>query len=165
MLTFKKKKSKRLYLKLKALNKCPQKSGTCTKVFFTTPKKPNSALRKLAKIRLSNFKKIIAHIPGETHNLLKFSSVLNRGCRVRDTPGIKYRVIRNAKGYNCKAIVWRTKARSKYGTKRMLVNRFEFLRSRVDRLDHEISIIQKLLTKSQLEFIDSQMEELSKKKN
>jgi len=105
MLNFKVKNRKRLYLKLKGLNRCPQKAGTCIKVFFTTPKKPNSALRKLAKIRLSNFKKIIAHIPGETHNLLKFSSVLSRGCRVRDTPGIKYRVIRNARGYNCKAIV------------------------------------------------------------
>jgi small subunit ribosomal protein S12 len=105
MLRVKVKNFKRIYLKLKGLDRCPQKSGTCTKVFFTTPKKPNSALRKLAKLRLSNFKKAIAHIPGETHNLLKFSSVLIRGCRVRDTPGIKYRVIRNAKGYNCKAIV------------------------------------------------------------
>lgn len=74
---------------------------------------------------------------------------------MRDTPGINYRVIRNARGYNCKAILWRTRARSKYGTKRMLVNRFEFMRSRVDRLDYEIGILHKRLTKSQLDYLDN----------
>jgi small subunit ribosomal protein S12 len=114
---FKKKKKK--YLKLKALNKCPQKSGTCTKVFVGTPKKPNSALRKLVKVRLSSNKKLIAHIPGEGHRLMKFSSVLCRGCRVRDTPGIKYRIIRGALNYSLKGILSRVKGRSKYGAKKL----------------------------------------------
>lgn len=113
---FKSKKIK--FFRLKALQKCPQKSGTVTKVFVTTPKKPNSALRKLVKARLSNFRKMIAHVPGENHKLLKFSHILCRGCRVRDTPGIKYRVIRNAYGYNLKGINWRVKGRSKYGAKK-----------------------------------------------
>lgn len=99
---FKSKKIK--FFRLKAFQKCPQKSGTCTKVFVTTPKKPNSALRKLVKARLSNLRKIIAHIPGEGHKLLKFSYILCRGCRVRDTPGIKYRVIRGSYGYNLKSL-------------------------------------------------------------
>lgn len=117
---------KKLYIKLKAFNKCPQKSGTCTKVFNTTPKKPNSALRKLSKIKLCNNSKIIAHIPGEGHRLMKFSYVLCRGCRLRDTPGIKYRIIGGAKGYNLKCIVLRRKGRSKYGTARILpINRPE----------------------------------------
>lgn len=97
-------KKKIKYVKLKALEKCPQKSGICTKVFISTTKKPNSALRKLVKVKLSNNKNLIAHIPGEGHKLMKFSSVLCRGCRVRDTPGIKYRVIRGAYGYNLKCI-------------------------------------------------------------
>jgi len=121
-LKFKNKKKK--YLKLKGLDRCPQKKGVCTKVFLGTPKKPNSALRKLVKIRLSNNKKIIAHIPGEGHKLMKFSSVLCRGCRVRDTPGIKYRVIRGAYGYSLKCVVKRIKGRSKYGTKK-----FKFLKN------------------------------------
>jgi len=104
--------------KRKALNKAPQKSGTCIKVFVGTPKKPNSALRKLTKVLLTNKKYIIAHIPGEGHSLQKFSTVLCRGCRVRDTPGIKYRIIRGAKKYHLKGILSRTKGRSKYGTKK-----------------------------------------------
>jgi len=119
-LRFKFKKRKKKIYRLKAFNKCPQKSGTCTKIFTTTPKKPNSALRKLVKARLSNNKNIISHIPGEGHSLMKFSSVLCRGCRVRDTPGIKYRVIRGAYGYNLKNILSRIKSRSKYGTKRYI---------------------------------------------
>lgn len=114
VLKFKKKKKK--VLKLKALNKCPQKSGVCTKVFVKAPKKPNSALRKLVKLKSSNHKNVIAHVPGEGHKLMKFSSVLFRGCRVRDTPGIKYRIIRGAYGYSLKSIVGRVKGRSKYGT-------------------------------------------------
>lgn len=119
-LRFKKKKLKNIYFKLKALNKCPQKSGTCIKVFVKTPKKPNSALRKVAKARLSNKKLLIAHIPGEGHKLMKFSSVLFRGCRVRDTPGIKYRAIRGVKKYALKGIASKVKGRSKYGTKKSL---------------------------------------------
>ena len=113
----KKKKLKKKKIKLKALNNSPQKGGTCIKVFVSTPKKPNSALRKLTKILLTTNKNIIAHIPGEGHTLQKFSTVLCRGCRVRDTPGIKYRVIRGAKKYHLKGILSRVKGRSKYGTK------------------------------------------------
>lgn len=114
------KKKKKKILKLKALNKCPQKSGVCTKVFTKPPKKPNSAQRKLTNVKLSNNKKIRAHIPGIGHNLSKFSSVLSRGCRVRDCPGIKYRVIRGANKYSLKAVLSRVKGRSKYGTKHYL---------------------------------------------
>ena len=103
--------------KLIAFNNAPQKGGTCIKVFVSTPKKPNSALRKLTKIFLTTKKNSIAHIPGEGHTLQKFSTVLCRGCRVRDTPGIKYRVIRGARKYHLKGIVSRVTGRSKYGTK------------------------------------------------
>lgn len=115
------KNKKKKYFKLKALEKCPQKSGVCTKVFTKSPKKPNSAQRKLTNIKLSNNKKIRAHIPGIGHNLSKFSSVLCRGCRVRDCPGIKYRVIRGAKKYSLKSVISRIKGRSKYGTKNFLL--------------------------------------------
>lgn len=119
-LRFKKKHLKKKYFRLKALQKCPQKSGTCTKVFNKTPKKPNSALRKLVKAKLSNKKNLIAHIPGEGHKLMKFSKILCRGCRVRDTPGIKYRVLRGVYGYALKGIAARVKGRSKYGTKQCI---------------------------------------------
>ena len=119
-LRFKKKNLKKKYFRLKAFNKCPQKSGVCTKVFLKTPKKPNSALRRLVKAKLCNEKKLIAHIPGEGHKLMKFSQILCRGCRVRDTPGIKYRVIRGAYGYALRGIAIRVKGRSKYGTKQSL---------------------------------------------
>jgi small subunit ribosomal protein S12 len=114
----KKKTLKKYKIKLKAFNGSPQKSGTCTKVFTGTPKKPNSALRKLTKIILTKGKTLIAHIPGEGHNLQKFSTVLCRGSRVRDTPGIKYRVIRGVKKYHLKGILARVRGRSKYGTKK-----------------------------------------------
>ena len=103
--------------KLLAFNNAPQKGGTCIKVFVSTPKKPNSALRKLTKILLTTKKNAIAHIPGEGHTLQKFSTVLCRGCRVRDTPGIKFRVIRGARKYHLKGILNRITGRSKYGTK------------------------------------------------
>ena len=119
-LRFKKKHLKKIYFRLKALEKCPQRSGTCTKVFNKTPKKPNSALRKLVKAKLSNNKNLIAHIPGEGHKLMKFSKILCRGCRVRDTPGIKYRVIRGAYSYALRGIAARVKGRSKYGTKQCI---------------------------------------------
>lgn len=100
----------------KSLESCPQKFGVCTRVFTTTPKKPNSGIRKVAKIRLSNQKNIIAHIPGIGHNLQEHSCVLIRGGRVRDIPGVQYRVMRGAR--DCKPVPGRKTARSKYGVKR-----------------------------------------------
>jgi|TARA_B110001469_G_C9648495_1_gene329473 small subunit ribosomal protein S12 len=101
-------------LKKKALNLCPQKKGTCVKVFVTTPKKPNSASRKTAKvILLSNKLKVICHIPGIKHSLQRYSTVLIQGATVRDLPGIKYRAIRGK--FDLKKVYDRTKSRSKYG--------------------------------------------------
>ena len=86
---------KKIKLKKRALGRCPQKKGTCTKIFITTPKKPNSAARKTAKVTLlSNKMKVICHIPGIKHSLQRYSSVLIRGAKVRDLPGIKYRIVR-----------------------------------------------------------------------
>ena len=110
-------KPKKRRNKTPALQRCAQKKGICIRVFTRTPKKPNSALRKLTKILLTTKKNAIAHIPGEGHTLQKFSTVLCRGCRVRDTPGIKFRVIRGAKKYHLKGIINRITGRSKYGTK------------------------------------------------
>lgn len=99
------------------LNKCPQKKGVCLKVYTKTPKKPNSALRKVANIRLlSNKKKLIGYIPGIGHNLQEHAIVLIRGGRVPDLPGVKYRLIRGK--YDLHPIVNRKTSRSKYGTKR-----------------------------------------------
>ena len=103
-------------IKTPALEKCPQKKGVCLKIFLQTPKKPNSALRKLAKIRLSNNKRITAYIPGEGHSLQEYSSVLIRGGRVKDLPGIKYHIIRGK--FDLQGIAKRQTARSKYGTKK-----------------------------------------------
>jgi len=109
-----KQKNKNKKIKRRALEKCPQKKGTCTKIFITTPKKPNSAARKTAKVLLlSNKKQVICHIPGIKHSLQKYSSVLIRGAKVRDLPGIKYRVIRGK--FDLKRVYDRTKSRSKYG--------------------------------------------------
>ena len=99
-----------------ALEKCPQKRGVCLKVYTKTPKKPNSALRKVAKIRLSNKRKILAYIPGEGHNLQEHSVVLIRGGKVKDLPGVKYRVIRGV--LDLQGVKNRKSARSKYGTKK-----------------------------------------------
>lgn len=99
-----------------ALDDCPQKKGTCIKVYTTTPKKPNSALRKVAKVRLSNGKEVIAYIPGEGHNLQEHSVVLVRGGRVKDLPGVKYHIVRGA--YDAAGVANRRNSRSKYGTKR-----------------------------------------------
>jgi len=107
---FKKKKSRS-----PALEGCPQKRGVCIRVYTTTPKKPNSALRKVAKVRLSNGKEIIAYIPGEGHNLQEHSVVLVRGGRVKDLPGVKYHIIRGK--YDCAGVEGRKQSRSKYGTK------------------------------------------------
>lgn len=94
----------------------PQKKGVCTKIFLRTPKKPNSALRKLAKVRLTTGKIIAAYIPGEGHNLQEYSTVLVRGGRVKDLPGIKYRLIRGKLDFS--GLKTRRTSRSKYGTKR-----------------------------------------------
>ena len=99
-----------------ALEKCPQKKGICLKIYTKTPKKPNSALRKVAKIKLSNFKGIIGYIPGISHNLQEHSIVLVRGGRVQDLPGVKYHLIRGK--YDLLGLRNRKTSRSKYGTKR-----------------------------------------------
>ena len=103
--------------KAPALNSCPQKQGVCLKVYTRTPKKPNSAIRKVAKVKLSNERRIIAYIPGEGHNLQEHSVVLVRGGRVKDLPGVRYHLIRGI--LDLQGIKARKTSRSKYGTKRM----------------------------------------------
>nr|AOC61509.1 ribosomal protein S12 [Rhexinema sarcinoideum] len=110
-------KPKNHRLKVKALHQCPQKRGICLKVYTTTPKKPNSGLRKVAKIKLTNGRKIIAQIPGIGHNLHEHSSVMIRAGRVRDIPGVKYRVLRGL--LDCKPVTGRKTSRSKYGVKQI----------------------------------------------
>jgi small subunit ribosomal protein S12 len=102
--------------KSRALDQCPQRRGVCTRVYTTTPKKPNSALRKVAKVRLTNQTEIIAYIPGEGHNLQEHSIVLIRGGRVKDLPGVRYHIVRGA--LDTAGVNNRNKSRSKYGTKR-----------------------------------------------
>ena len=102
--------------KAPALNRCPQKKGICIKLFLRTPKKPNSALRKLATLKLTNGKKVLAYIPGEGHNLQEYSTVLIRGGRVKDLPGVKYHMIRGQLDFN--GLKTRKTSRSKYGTKK-----------------------------------------------
>ena len=99
-----------------ALKHNPQKRGVCTRVFTTTPKKPNSALRKVARVRLVNGIEVTAYIPGEGHNLQEHSMVLIRGGRVKDLPGVRDKVIRAA--LDCAAVDKRKQARSRYGAKR-----------------------------------------------
>ena len=99
-----------------ALNSCPQRRGVCTKVYTTTPKKPNSAMRKVAKVRLTNGTEIIAYIPGEGHNLQEHSIVMIRGGRVKDLPGVRYHIIRGAA--DTQGVNGRMQARSKYGAKK-----------------------------------------------
>ncbi|MGF1533641.1 MAG: 30S ribosomal protein S12 [Bernardetiaceae bacterium] len=99
-----------------ALESCPQRRGVCTRVYTTTPKKPNSAMRKVAKVRLTNGYEVIAYIPGEGHNLLEHSIVLIRGGRVKDLPGVRYHVVRGA--LDTAGVDGRKQGRSKYGTKR-----------------------------------------------
>lgn len=100
----------------RALDGCPQKRGVCTRVYTTTPKKPNSALRKVAKVRLTNGLEVIAYIPGEGHNLQEHSIVLIRGGRVKDLPGVRYSIVRGA--LDTAGVANRKQARSKYGAKR-----------------------------------------------
>ncbi len=99
-----------------ALNQAPQRRGVCTRVYTTTPKKPNSALRKVAKVRLTNQQEIIAYIPGEGHNLQEHSIVLVRGGRVKDLPGVRYHIVRGA--LDTSGVEGRKQQRSKYGSKR-----------------------------------------------
>lgn len=98
-----------------ALDNCPQKRGVCVRVYTTTPKKPNSALRKVARVRLSHGKEVNAYIPGEGHNLQEHSIVLVRGGRVKDLPGVRYHIVRGA--LDTAGVSDRKQARSKYGTK------------------------------------------------
>jgi len=99
-----------------ALQGCPQKRGVCVRVYTTTPKKPNSALRKVAKVRLTNGIEVIAYIPGEGHNLQEHSIVLVRGGRVKDLPGVRYHIIRGA--LDTAGVEGRKQGRSKYGAKK-----------------------------------------------
>lgn len=108
--------SQRLKSSAPALRGCPQKKGVCTRVYTTTPKKPNSALRKVARVRLSNGVEVTAYIPGEGHNLQEHSMVLVRGGRVKDLPGVRYHIIRGA--LDSSGVTGRKKARSKYGAKK-----------------------------------------------
>ena len=102
--------------KTPALQACPQKRGVCTRVYTTTPKKPNSALRKVARVRLTNGIEVTAYIPGEGHNLQEHSVVLIRGGRVKDLPGVRYHIIRGT--LDASGVADRRKSRSKYGAKR-----------------------------------------------
>ncbi|MDR0308083.1 MAG: 30S ribosomal protein S12 [Chitinispirillales bacterium] len=99
-----------------ALHSCPQRRGVCTRVFTTTPKKPNSALRKVARVRLTNHMEVNAYIPGEGHNLQEHSIVLIRGGRVKDVPGVRYHIVRGA--LDTQGVQNRKRSRSKYGVKR-----------------------------------------------
>ncbi len=99
-----------------ALESCPQKRGVCTRVYSTTPKKPNSALRKVARVRLTNGMEVTSYIPGEGHNLQEHSVVLIRGGRVKDLPGVRYHIVRGK--LDTQGVSGRQKSRSKYGTKR-----------------------------------------------
>lgn len=99
-----------------ALENCPQRRGVCTRVYTTTPKKPNSALRKVAKVRLTNGYEVISYIGGEGHNLQEHSVVLIRGGRVKDLPGVRYHMVRGA--LDLQGVKDRKQARSKYGAKR-----------------------------------------------
>jgi len=102
--------------KAPALEGCPQKRGTCTRVYTTTPKKPNSALRKVAKVRLVNGFEVIGYIPGEGHNLQEHSVVMIRGGRVKDLPGVRYHILRGV--LDTQGVKDRKQRRSKYGAKK-----------------------------------------------
>jgi len=102
--------------KVPALKACPQKRGVCTRVYTTTPKKPNSALRKVARVRLTNGFEVTCYIPGEGHNLQEHSVVMIRGGRVKDLPGVRYHIIRGT--LDTQGVANRKQARSLYGAKR-----------------------------------------------
>ena len=99
-----------------AMQNCPQRRGVCTRVYTTTPKKPNSALRKVAKVRLTNGQEVISYIPDEGHKLQEHSVVLVRGGRVKDLPGVRYHIVRGP--LDCSGVEKRRRSRSKYGVKR-----------------------------------------------
>ena len=103
--------------KTPALEGCPQKKGICTKLVLRTPRKPNSALRKLVKLKLTTERRVYAYIPGEGHNLQIYSNVLMRGGKVKDLPGVKYHLIRNK--FDLDGLKNRKTSRSKYGTKNL----------------------------------------------
>jgi small subunit ribosomal protein S12 len=109
-------KTIKIKTKSPALNNCPQRRGVCTRVYTTTPKKPNSAIRKVARVRLTTGFEVTAYIPGEGHNLQEHSVVLLRGGRVKDLPGVRYHIIRGA--LDSGGVKERTQRRSKYGTKK-----------------------------------------------
>ena len=109
-------RDKRVKTKSPALRGCPQTRGVCTRVYTTTPKKPNSALRKVARVRLTNSMEVIAYVPGEGHNLQEHSVILIKGGRTKDLPGVRYKIIRGA--LDTQGVKDRKKSRSKYGTKR-----------------------------------------------
>ncbi len=102
--------------KTRALQACPQRRGVCVRVYTTTPKKPNSALRKVARVRLTNGYEVTSYIPGEGHNLQEHSVVLIRGGRVKDLPGVRYHIVRGV--MDSEGVSERRQGRSKYGTKR-----------------------------------------------
>ena len=102
--------------KVPALEACPQKRGVCTRVYTTTPKKPNSALRKVARVRLTNGMEVNAYIPGEGHNLQEHSIVLIEGGRVKDLPGVRYHIVRGT--LDTAGVADRTTSRSRYGAKK-----------------------------------------------
>jgi small subunit ribosomal protein S12 len=106
----------KLRSKVPALERSPQKRGVCTKVYTTTPKKPNSALRKVARVRLSNGQEVTCYIPGEGHNLQEHSVVLIRGGRVKDLPGVRYHILRG--NLDTQGVSARKQQRSKYGAKK-----------------------------------------------
>ena len=106
----------RQFSKAPALNSCPQRRGVCTRVYTTTPKKPNSALRKVARVRLTSGFEVTCYIPGEGHNLQEHSVVLVRGGRVKDLPGVRYHIVRGT--LDSVGVKGRMKSRSKYGAKR-----------------------------------------------
>ena len=108
---------KKRLVRTPALENSPQRKGICLKIFTRAPKKPNSALRKVARVRLSTKKRTIAYIPGEGHTLQEYSTVLMRGGRVKDLPGVKYHLIRGK--YDFLGLKNRKQARSKYGTKKL----------------------------------------------
>lgn len=101
--------------KVPAMESCPQKRGVCTRVYTTTPKKPNSALRKVARVRLTNGHEVTVYIPGESHNLQEHAVVLIRGGRVKDLPGVRYHIIRGT--LDTQGVKNRKQGRSKYGAK------------------------------------------------
>ena len=111
----KSRKKKKFKKKTTSMKSCPQKKGVCIKIFIRSPKKPNSACRKVAKVKLSTGKKVDAYIPGEGHNLQQYSVILIRGGRTPDLPGIKYRLIRGK--YDFKGVKNRKTSRSCYGVK------------------------------------------------